>query len=234
MDVEVLSEVMTTVGPVDYAVADRAALLAALDCVRRVRAWADHAEVLLAERLAVVSPLASSELAQVAHRPPRHGGVVLARAATVAAVPALRAALRSGALDGSHVQAFASALRGVATKDRAALSERADALVAEAVSKAWSPDAWSARLAEEVQRLDGDGGEQREERNDGRLGCGPSPSGRRGCGASPVHSTPRAEHCCTGGSRRRWLRCSPSGFRLLRPRTRANDRTTSGRWPSSR
>ena len=104
-------------------------LQAAVGDLRRLRAWVEGREVVLARSIAKVSSFPEKSLAEAGNTSLRDAEQVLGRAETAALVPALEASLDAGRVSGGHVDVFTRTLRQVDPATRSRLIEAAPSLV---------------------------------------------------------------------------------------------------------
>jgi uncharacterized protein DUF222 len=146
---------------VDWVVADRAAVTAALADVRRVRGWLDSIEVSASRRLGELAEASPSIFPE--HDAAQAGRVSLgeaskgfARAQTTAAIPELGDVLNRGDASGGHVDVVTRALRQLAPDQRDRLAERGDVL---ALAASLLPrDEFARTVKQEVRRIHSDDG----------------------------------------------------------------------------
>jgi Domain of unknown function (DUF222) len=170
-----ISEVVAIVTSLDV-VARRAAsesepLLRAAAQLRAVRSWLDAVEVSIARQLAACDPLPEANLAKASRSTSRQAGEVMRREATGKKAPDLAAAMQRGEVSGAHVDAFGKALAGTTAKAAQGLLDQIHELVP--IAAASNPDEFARALRQRVQRLEGDEGIARLERQrrDTRLRC---------------------------------------------------------------
>ncbi len=149
---------------VDLRGASSLELRGVLDDIRIVRARFDLVEAAVAYRLIGVTGTPERDVAQGAQRSNRHGARVVARASTLAAQPALSAALDKGALGGEHVDAFAKVLATLDGPVKSGLTEAAPELIEAAASSGSTPEEFAASLTATAEKIAADGGTGRFER----------------------------------------------------------------------
>jgi hypothetical protein len=157
-------ELMKGFRAVDLDGASPQALIDLLNDIRRVRSQFDLLEAEAFRLLSEVSPTPEHDVASAARRPARHGKAVRRRAETLAAIPALADALRSGNLDGNHVDVYANVVRSQDGPVREELAARAERLVARAVLDQVTPEEFADRLQATADEIAADGGVSRFER----------------------------------------------------------------------
>ena len=101
------------VAAVDVDCTDSVVLKAGISDLRRLKSWVEGREVVFARALAKVSSFPEKSLAEAANTSVRHGGQLLQRAETVAAVPAFGVSLGEGRVSGEHVDVLTRMLRSV-------------------------------------------------------------------------------------------------------------------------
>jgi hypothetical protein len=146
-------------------------LLRAAAQLRAVRSWLDGVEVSIARLLAACDPLPEAKLAKASRSTSRQAGEVMRREATGRKAPDLAAAMQRGEVSGAHVDAFGKALAGTTAKAAQGLLDQVDELIP--IAAASNPDEFARALRRRVQRLEGDEGIARLERQrrDTRLRC---------------------------------------------------------------
>jgi hypothetical protein len=147
------------------AAPDRDRLRAAAATIARVRAWCDAAEVSVARALGSVAAVPEFELAAAMRTSVGVAGRAAARAAVVAELPLVEAALDDGRVHGAHVDEVTKVLRSLAPADHAALLERVDRLVD--VAAVATPAEFGRRVRQEAARVRSDDGMSRLERQRG-------------------------------------------------------------------
>ena len=147
MDVERVVELVQRVAaePID---ASRSALAAAVTEVRRLRSWLEAQEVRLAA-LAESSVSCPAQFLAEAGGSLRDAGVVLARVATVRAVPGLLPALSSGSVVGEHLDVLGRRLQRLEPAVRSRVLADAAGLASAAAVR--SPERYSAFVGERVR-----------------------------------------------------------------------------------
>ena len=135
-----------------------------LDDIRRVRARLDGVEADIARRLRTTSPTPERDIAASAQRSNRHGAKVLARAATLADMPTLGAALENGTLSGDHVDVFAKVLATLDGDVKTGMTDAAPQLIETAAASGSTPEEFAASLHTTAERIAADGGMSRFER----------------------------------------------------------------------
>jgi Domain of unknown function (DUF222) len=158
-------EVQCLVGRVaalDSACAEWPALSAAIADLRLLKCWVEGREVAFAQRTAAVSSFPEKSLAEAGNSSLRHGGRLLERAETAAAVPELGASLDAGRVSGDHVDVMTRVLRDLKPALRPELAGQAERLVV--IAEQSTPDEFARAAREAARRLerDGDGLERLE------------------------------------------------------------------------
>jgi hypothetical protein len=147
------------------AAPDRDRLRAAAAAIARVRAWCDSVEVSVSRALGSVAAVPEFELATAMRTSTSAAGRAADRAAVVAELPAVGAALGDGRVHGAHVDEVAKVLRSLAPADHAALLERVDRLVE--VAAVATPAEFGRRVRQEAARVRSDDGMSLLERQRG-------------------------------------------------------------------
>jgi hypothetical protein len=163
MEIDDIEEVVGMLRLVPLDAANRHQTLTVLSGLQRIRGLVDSLEICAAERLQQLTHNAPAELAGATQRPPRAGDQVFERAATLASVPSLIAPMRSGALQGAHVDTVAKILRIVRDEHAAAFAEALPSIVDSAASSRATPDDLARSLNRETRRLSDDDGVSRHE-----------------------------------------------------------------------
>lgn len=147
MDVERVVELVQRVaaGPIDSS---RAGLAVAAAEVRRLRSWVEAQEVRLAA-LAESTVSCPAQFLAEAGGSLRDAEAVLARVATVRAVPGLLLALSSGAVAGEHLVVMGRRLQRLEPAVRSRVLDDAAGLAAAAAAR--SPERFSAFVGERVR-----------------------------------------------------------------------------------
>ena len=170
-----INEVVAIVTSLDAVASGKASqsepLLRAAAQLRAVRSWLDGVEVSIARQLAACDPLPEANLAKASRSTSRQAGEVMRRDATGRKAPDLAAAMQRGEVSGAHVDAFGKALAGTTAKAAQGLLDQIQELVP--IAAACNPDEFARALRQRVQRLEGDEGIARLERQrrDTRLRC---------------------------------------------------------------
>ncbi len=163
MDVAEVNELVVEVAAVVAAACrDRDELTAAVDRLRRVRAWVESSEVAVAALLAGVTSCPEAVLASAGHRSMRDADRVAERTATAAALPAFGAALAGGAVNAEHLDVMSRAWRRLEPAPRPQLADAAGRL-GEVAAHSTAAELELVVKAE-IARLDADGGTARLER----------------------------------------------------------------------
>lgn len=139
-----------------------AALMAAVDAIRRLRAWCDHHELRVLHELSVFTTGAPEQMADTARVSLRDTDRVSKRATTVEQIPALADALADGAISGAHIDAAGRVLRSLEPEHQEQFTSAAAALVPDAA--ALTADQFATRLQREARRILHDSGVARLER----------------------------------------------------------------------
>jgi hypothetical protein len=147
------------------AAPDRDRLRSAAAAIARVRAWCDSVEVAVTRSLGSVAAAPELELAAAMRTSTGAAGRVADRAAVVAELPAVEAALEDGRVHGAHVDEVTKVLRSLAPVDHAVLLERVDRLVD--VAAVATPAEFGRRVRQEAARIRSDGGMSLLERQRG-------------------------------------------------------------------
>lgn len=170
-----ISEVVAIVSSLDVIARGSASesepLLRAATQLRAVRSWLDGVEVSIARQLVACDPLPEANLAKASRSTSRQAGEVIRREATGKKAPDLAAAMQRGEVSGAHVDAFGKALAGTTPQAAEGLLEQMDELIP--IASASNADEFARALRRRVQRLEGDEGVSRLERQrrDTRLRC---------------------------------------------------------------
>ena len=150
------------VAAVDASCADWGVLQGASDDLRRLKAWVEGREVVVARAVAALSSFPEKSLAEAGRTSLRRAEAVLGRAETTEVVPALGVSLGAGQVSGEHVDVVTRALRQVAPVVRARLVEAVAGLVP--IAEQSTADEFGRAVRAEARRLerDGDGLERLE------------------------------------------------------------------------
>jgi hypothetical protein len=162
MEIAELHRLVDELAGLDPAERDRARLQALFAGVRRLRSWCDGREVAITRAVAAVDALAERSLAGAGKCSTRDVSRNLDRSRTAEQVPGLGEALDRGDVSAAHVDATGKVLGTVDDGLRDELAARLDDLVDEATSM--SADDWARRARAEADRLRGDDGMGRWER----------------------------------------------------------------------
>jgi hypothetical protein len=159
-----LAELMKGFRSVELGSATPSALHGLLADIRRVRAQFDLIEVEVFRRLGESSATPERDVARAARRPDRYGSKVKARAGIVGSTPSLAAALETGSLAGDHVDVYLKVLGSQDPKVREGLEAIAPELVGAAIRNEATPEEFAAQLNTAADRIAGDLGIARFER----------------------------------------------------------------------
>lgn len=163
MDIGPTEQIMGDLRRVNFARADKPAVVAFLSRLQQWRGMFDALEVDAARRLQELSVTAPTDIAAATQRHTRAGDVVFERAATLALVPCLDPALRRGVLQGAHVDTVAKVMRMVADEHAAAFRELIPAVVETAAHNHDTPDALARTLNRVARSIENDDGVGRHE-----------------------------------------------------------------------
>ena len=143
------------VAAIDADCSDPGLLKAGIAELRVLKSWVEGREVALAQALAKVSSFPEKSLAEAANTSVRHGGQLLQRAETVAAVPAFGVSLEAGRMSGEHIDVLTRVMRSVepAVRDRLIGDGDRLAILAENAN----PDEFARQARSEARRLEADG-----------------------------------------------------------------------------
>ena len=156
-------ELVGRVAAVDASCADWGLLQAAVEDLRRLKAWVEGREVVVARAVAAVSSWPEKSLAEAGRTSLRHSEQILGRAETAAQIPGLGSSLEAGRVSGEHVDVVTRALRQVEPAVRARLVEAVAGLVP--IAEQSTADEFARAVRVEARRLERDGdGLQRLER----------------------------------------------------------------------
>jgi hypothetical protein len=147
----------------DFASDDKESVLTFLVGLQQARGILDAVEINAARRLHELSVTAPADLASATQRQTRSGNTVFERAATLAAVEALAEPLRSGLVQGAHVDAVTGVLRTVRAEHGDQFAAVLPRLVERAVVERINPDAFARMLSKVAREIEKDGGESRFE-----------------------------------------------------------------------
>ncbi len=148
-------ELVGRVAAVDASCADWGLLQAAVEDLRRLKAWVDGREVVVARAVAAVSSWPEKSLAEAGRTSLRQAEVVLGRAETTAQIPGLGSSLEAGRVSGEHVDVVTRALRQVEPAVRARLVEAVAGLVP--IAEQSTADEFARAVRVEARRLERDG-----------------------------------------------------------------------------
>ena len=150
------------VAAIDASCAEWGVLQGAVEDLRRLKAWVDGCEVVVARAVAAVSSWPEKSLAEAGRTSLRQAEEVLKRAETAQAMPSFGTSLATGNVSGQHIDVLTRALRQLEPAVRARLVEAAPTLVG--VAEQSSPDEFARSVRAETRRLerDGDGLERLE------------------------------------------------------------------------
>ena len=162
MDRATVVELAERVASIDASCADRAALVAAVADVARLRRWLDGRQALLAAALARTSSFPEKALADAARSSLREAERAVERAKVLGDAPAFARAIDDGLVGAAHVDAFGRALRALDGPRRQALLGQAERLAL--VAGATDPDEFAKTVKATVERLRADDGTDRLER----------------------------------------------------------------------
>ncbi len=153
----------------DPAEPDRARLVALFASLRRLRGWCDGREVAIAKAMCAVESFPEQALADSGRCSTRDAARTVDRSKTTEQVPSFGDALDRGDVSAAHVDALTRALGSVEADLRGELAARLDSLVGDAASM--SAQDWARRARAEVDRLRGDDGISRldRQRRDARV-----------------------------------------------------------------
>ena len=157
-------ELMKGFRRVDLCDANAESLRGVLDDIRCVRARFDGLETEVARLLRRCSATAERDVAKAAQRSNRHGGKILARVNAIENTPSLGEALEHGELGGEHVDAYAKVLGSLNETVKAGIVNEALALIKAAATSGSTPEEFASSLNAAAERLAGDGGMDRLER----------------------------------------------------------------------
>jgi hypothetical protein len=168
---EVVAIMTSLEGVARGAVSQSQPLLEAAAQLRAVRSWLDGVEVSIARQLAACDPQPEANLAKASRSTSRQADEVMRREATSNKAPDLAAAMRRGDVSGAHIDAFGKALAGATADAARGLLEQVHELIP--IAAASNPDEFASALRRRVQRLEGDEGVARldRQRRDTRLRC---------------------------------------------------------------
>ena len=155
-------ELVERVAAVDASCADWGVLQGAIEDLRRLKAWVEGREVVVARAVAAVSSFPEKSLAEAGRTSLRQAEVVLGLAGTTEVVPALGSSLEAGRVSGEHVDVVTRALRQLEPAVRARLVEAVPGLVP--IAEQSTADEFARAVRAEARRLerDGDGLERLE------------------------------------------------------------------------
>ena len=148
---------------VNFALADKPAVVAFLSRLQQWRGMFDALEVDAARRLQELSATAPADIAAATQRHNRAGDAVFERAATLTLVPCLEPALRCGALQGAHVDTIAKVIRTVADEHAGAFREVLPALITKATHDHVTPDELARALNRAARAIENDDGVRRHD-----------------------------------------------------------------------
>ena len=137
----------------------RAAVVAAVADLARLRAWCDSREAVLARAACDVSPSPESDLAAAGRVSARDADRVIRRSKVGERAPELEAALAAGDVGGGHVDAFGAGLRSLPPELQPDLLAQAGELAA--VAGRTSPDEFARVVRRRVRGLTADDGHDR-------------------------------------------------------------------------
>ena len=148
-------ELVGRVAAVDASCADWGLLQAAVEDLRRLKAWVDGREVVVARAVAAVSSWPEKSLAEAGRTSLRHSEQILGRAETAVQIPGLGSSLEAGRVSGEHVDVVTRALRQVEPAVRARLVEAVAGLVP--IAEQSTADEFARAVRVEARRLERDG-----------------------------------------------------------------------------
>lgn len=163
MDIGPAEQIMGDLQRVNFALADKPAVVAFLARLQQWRGMFDALEVDAALRLQELSVTAPTDIAAATQRHTRAGDAVFERAATLALVPCLEPALRCGALQGAHVDTVAKVIRTVADEHAEAFRMMLPALITTAAHDHDTPDALARALNRAARAIENDDGVSRHD-----------------------------------------------------------------------
>ncbi|HMK11592.1 MAG TPA: DUF222 domain-containing protein [Acidimicrobiales bacterium] len=146
----------------DPAEADRGDLVACAAASARVRAWLDGFDVQVGRALEAKTGYGAKALADAMCLSLAGGGRVIERGQTLAALPAIEAAVVAGDVSGGHVDAATRALRHIDAEHRGELTGIIDAMVSEARSLPIGE--YEKQLRRVIRRLQGDKDQKKQVR----------------------------------------------------------------------
>ncbi|MGB7877446.1 MAG: DUF222 domain-containing protein [Ilumatobacteraceae bacterium] len=142
--------------------ADATTIEAALIAAREATAWIDAHQAVLVAKLEATASFPEAVIASAAKTSIAAAGRCRDRAATLAAVPNLAAALADGAITAQHIDAITRGSRQLPDDRRDDLFDRVESLAA--VAEAGTIDQFRRRVDLEVRRLQSNDGVDRLER----------------------------------------------------------------------
>jgi Domain of unknown function (DUF222) len=162
MRTEEVRSLVERVAALDSACAEWPALSAAIGDLRRLKSWVESREVAFAKRTAEISSFPEKSLAEAAKTSIHHGGRLLKRAETAAAVPELGESLNAGRVSGEHLDAMTRVLRDLTPALQPELLDHTERLVG--IAEQSTPEEFARAARDEARRLerDGDGLERLE------------------------------------------------------------------------
>lgn len=163
MNIGPTGQILCDLQRVNFARADKSAIVAFLSRLQQWRGMFDALEVDAARRLQELSVTAPTDIAVATQRHARSGDTVIERAATLTLVPCLEAALRCGLLQGAHVDTVAKVIRTFASEHAAAFHEVLPALIAKALEDHVTPDELARAMNRDARSIENDDGVSRHD-----------------------------------------------------------------------
>lgn len=161
MDLEEVLDLVRAIAALDES-GDRSGATAAAQKLTALRAWADGREVCIGRVLARDCAYPEKIIADAARSSLRDAKRLIDRVTTLDEVPSFECAMAAGQVGAAHIDVVGAGLRQVDGEDRRELAARLDRLVD--VASVATPDEWARRVRAEIQKVDGDDGKKRHDR----------------------------------------------------------------------